>query len=290
MRAPARRAGERRRAAGFAYTDFGTPGTVVSRHARAAARHPHAARSPTASGSTSSAPSCESDRVLVQLSIDGGEMLDTRDNPLATAMTERAAAGGLGKHSQDELQSILAGRSVSASAFGADERDVRRRARRPPRAISNCSCSCSPPRLTDPGYRAGGRGAVPAQHRQLLRRSCDATPDSALGNTLGGILSDDDPRFTLQPSRGLPGADLRQAARRDIGDRLASGAIEMALVGDIDEDAGDRAGRARRSARCPRASPSSAPTPSNAPAPLHRRPQPARDRATTARPTRRSCG
>ena len=62
-----------------------------------------------------------------------------------------------------------------------------------------------------------------------------ATPGAALANAIGGILSDNDPRFTLQPLaayRALNFAKLRQ----DLGDRLAHGAIEIGLVGDIDED------------------------------------------------------
>ena len=45
----------------------------------------------------------EKDGVLVQLHLDGGQMLASRDNPLAVDMVPVLAAGGLGKHSQDEL-------------------------------------------------------------------------------------------------------------------------------------------------------------------------------------------
>jgi len=50
----------------------------------------------------------------VRMQLDGGDMLATRDNPLATSMADWLSAGGLGKHSEDELQTLLAGHSVSS--------------------------------------------------------------------------------------------------------------------------------------------------------------------------------
>ena len=95
----------------FAYTDFGPAGTIVSdtvepvlgiREVR------------FANGVKLNLKRTENqqDRIGVQVNIDGGEMLDTRENPLATAMTSSLILGGLGEHTLDELQSILAGRQV----------------------------------------------------------------------------------------------------------------------------------------------------------------------------------
>ncbi|HSM53829.1 MAG TPA: insulinase family protein, partial [Erythrobacter sp.] len=55
-------------------------------------------------------------------------------------------------------------------------------------------------------------------------------------NRIGGILSDGDPRFTLQSREAYEARTFEQLAT-DIGDRLAKGAIELALVGDFDEQA-----------------------------------------------------
>ena len=59
-------------------------------------------------------------------------------------------------------------------------------------------------------------------------------PARALGTALGGILSDNDPRFTLQPEEAFLALDYA-GLREAIGDRLANGAIEIALAGDFDE-------------------------------------------------------
>ena len=88
--------------------------------------------------------------------------------------------------------------------------------------------------LIDAGYRPEGEEQYKLNIANFFARY-RATPGSALSNALGGILSDNDPRFTLgKPDDylGLSFAKLRE----DIGARLANGAIELALVGDFDEE------------------------------------------------------
>jgi zinc protease len=89
--------------------------------------------------------------------------------------------------------------------------------------------------LTDPGYRREGEVRYRREIANWFLRK-DATPGGALNAAIGGILSDNDPRFTVQcPSdyQKLSFAKLRET----ISGRLAHGAIELALAGDFDEDA-----------------------------------------------------
>jgi zinc protease len=88
--------------------------------------------------------------------------------------------------------------------------------------------------ISDPGYRAEGEIEYRMQINNFFAQ-LRATPNAALSNAIGGILSENDPRFTLQPVdayRKLTFAKLKQ----DMADRLAHGAIEIGVVGDIDED------------------------------------------------------
>lgn len=215
----------------FAYTDFGPPGQIVSDMTEPLlgireivfANGLRLNLKPT---------ELQKDRISVSLNIDGGQMLDTRDDPIATAMVGVLPLGGLGKHSYDELQSILAGRSVGFS-IGDGERTFRMGATTTPRDLE-LQLQLLAAAISDPGYRPQGE----AQYRRNIENffaQLDATPESALGNNLGRILSDGDPRFTLQPKDAylaLSFARLREA----IGDRLAHGALELALVGDFDPD------------------------------------------------------
>ena len=218
-------------AAGFAYTDFGAPGTVQS-DTREPALGIRMVRFANGVRLNLKRTEIEKERVLVQVSLDGGDMLNTRDNPLATQMVSTMPIGGLGKHSQDALQSILAGHTVTTTLSSTAETFVAS-ARTTPRDLE-LQLQVIAAYLTDPGYRPEGE----VQYRLNINNffaQRDATPNAALANGLGGILSDDDPRFTLQPVdayRKLTFGKLQQ----DLADRLTKGAIEIGIVGDIEED------------------------------------------------------
>lgn len=216
----------------FAYTDFGPAGTVVSdvteplygiRQIRFANNvRLNLKRTDLAK-----------DRIDVRLNLDGGEMLDTRDNPLATEMTGVLARGGLGKHSEDDLQTLLAGRSV-AFGLGASGDTFSTDATTTPRDLT-LQFQLFAALLTDPGYRPEGEVLYRQNIANFFAR-LRSSPRAALSNSIGGILSDNDPRFTLQPQEAyaaLGYGKLKQA----ISDRLAHGALEISIVGDIDETA-----------------------------------------------------
>lgn len=215
----------------FAYSNFGPAGQVV-----ADAREPHMGirelRFANGVRLNIKHTDIEKDRVLVQLSVDGGDMLNTRSAPLATEMTSVLAAGGLGKHSQDELQSILAGRTISAGLSSTAESFATLAPTTP--ADIELQLQVLAAYLVDPGYRLEGQTLYYNSINTFFSR-IRATPGDAMANSIGGILSDNDPRFTLQPVdafRALTFAKLK----RDLADRLEHGAIEIGVVGDVDED------------------------------------------------------
>jgi zinc protease len=217
-------------AGSFAYSDFGPAGKVVSdtvepalgiREIRFAngvrlnLKHTDLAK----------------DQVLVQVSIDGGNLIATRDNPLATKMVPVLGLGGLGKHSKDELDSLLAGRTVSANFSATDETFIAVAATTP--ADLELELQLLTAQVTDPGYRKEGETLF-RQSINNLFASLRATPGSALSADYGAILSDNDPRFSLgnvEDYRKLSFEKLRT----DLADRFAHGAIEIGMVGDFDE-------------------------------------------------------
>lgn len=219
-------------AAAFAYTDFGPPGTVVSdtTDSRLGIRQVVFANNVRLNLKKTA---LENDRVRYQLALDGGGLLDTREEPLATAMIGSLPTGGLGRHTQDELETLLAGRTVSFS-IGARGDEFLSSGVTTPRDLE-LQLQLIAASLTDPGYRREGEIRYKREIANWFKRK-DATPSGALGSSIGGILSDNDPRFTVQPPdayQKLTFDDLREA----IGDRLERGAIEIGLVGDIDEAA-----------------------------------------------------
>jgi len=214
----------------FAYTAFGEPGTVSSDTIEPLLGI-RTLRFANGVMLNLKRTDLETDRVLMQLTIDGGDMLNTRAQPLVTEMAGWLPAGGLGKHSQDELQSILAGRTVSLNFDSSPDAFVAS-AQTTPRDLE-LQLQTLAALVTDPGYRSEGE----LRYRQATNnffQQLRATPQAALQNTIGGILSDNDPRFTLQPVeayRALTFAGLKAG----IADRLANGAIEVGIVGDVDE-------------------------------------------------------
>lgn len=215
----------------FAYTDFGPAGTVVN-DSREPVLGIRTLRFANGTMLNLKRTDLDKERVLVQLSIDGGDMLNTAAAPLVTEMAGWLPTGGLGKHSQDQLQSILAGRTVTVN-FDSNADSFVSSAQTTPRDLE-LQLQVLAALLTDPGYRSEGQLRYRLATNNFFAQ-LRATPQSALSNAIGGILSDNDPRFTLLPVeayRKLTFAGLKAG----IADRLASGAIEIGLVGDFDED------------------------------------------------------
>jgi zinc protease len=174
----------------------------------------------------------EADRIRFQLALDGGGLLDTREQPLSTAMIGSLPAGGLGRHSQDELDTLLAGRSVGLNIAAQGDEFLSAGATTP--RDLELQLQLLTAALTDPGYRREGEIRYKREIANWFKRK-DATPGSALGAEIGGILSDGDPRFTIQPPGDYQKLSF-ETLRGSIADRLANGAIEVALVGDLDEE------------------------------------------------------
>ncbi len=216
----------------FAYSEFGTPGAVITDRldSRLGIRELRFANGVMLNLKRTN---LQQDRIALEVNVDGGSLLNTRQDPLATALVSLLPQGGLGKHSQDELQTILAGRSVSwtisvdADAFTNRSATTRR--------DLGLQLQLLAAGLTDPGYRKDAETRFRRNIANFFKQK-DATPGAALSNALGGIISDNDPRFTLQPEESYMALDFAKL-RSTIGDRLANGAIEIALVGDFDEDA-----------------------------------------------------
>lgn len=218
-------------AAQFAYTDFGKPGDVVS-DTRTPELGIREVRFANGVMLNLKKTDLETDRVRVSLAIDGGDRLGTRDNPLASEMTPYLDEGGLALHSRDDLDSILAGRTVGIGlSRGAASFDSQ--VATTPRDLE-LQLQLLTALVTAPGYRPEGE----VQYRQQINNyfaQARATPASVLQADLGAILSDKDPRFSLQKVE-----DYRQLTyarlQKDIGGRLEHGAMEVGVVGDIDED------------------------------------------------------
>jgi zinc protease len=214
----------------FGYSDFGVPGTVVSDtvEERLGIR-----RIVFANGVRLNLKRTDvrKDQIAVTFALDGGDLMNTRDAPLATYLTASLASGGLGKHSQDELLSLLAGRRVGFGLGTSTDAFTATATTTPRDLLLHLQVLAAT--LTDPGYRPEGIERF-RKNIDNFFNTLDSTPGRALAAAQGGIIHDNDPRFTLQSREAFAALDFEQL-KKVIGDRLAAGAIEIALVGELDE-------------------------------------------------------
>ncbi|MEM6475780.1 MAG: insulinase family protein [Pseudomonadota bacterium] len=216
----------------FAYTDFGTPGEVVedSVEERTGIR-----RIRFANGVRLNLKQTDirEDRISVRVKLDGGSLMNTADDPLKTYLAGSLTGGGLGEHSVDELRTVLAGKSVGYSFSRGIDGFTMGSGTTPDDLDLQMKVLAA--FLTDPGYRPEGverfRKGIDNFYETL-----DSTPGRAISAQIGGILSDNDPLFTLQPNEAFEALDYEKLDAA-IGDRLSKGALEIAMVGDLDEDA-----------------------------------------------------
>ena len=219
--------------AAFAYTDWGTPGAVVS---DSTVEDLGIRRVRFANGVMLNLKKTDfqADRVLVDVRVDGGQLLATRADPKpALGLGQVMTLGGLEAHSADELRTILAGRDVSP-AFAVDGEDFGGSASTSPRDLP-LQLDLMAATIAHPGYRPEAvallRRALPSAYDRM-----DATPEAVIGRDGNSVLSPHDPRYAVPPLATVMALDWPDF-RRDADDSLSDGAIEIAIVGDVDEQA-----------------------------------------------------
>ncbi|WOE74223.1 M16 family metallopeptidase [Alterisphingorhabdus coralli] len=174
----------------------------------------------------------EKDRVRISLRIDGGELVNTIDNPHGTALLRVFSNGGLEAHSLDDLLTILAGKSVSfnfdagADYFGSYVTTTTENTLLQFQILAAY--------LTAPGYRDSAVERYRKGFDNYYAR-IEATPDAALGTHIGEIISDGDPRFTLAPQDELEALDFNDL-RQIVSEPFTRAPLEIGVVGDIDPD------------------------------------------------------
>ncbi|HEY0597200.1 M16 family metallopeptidase [Sphingopyxis sp.] len=218
--------------AAFAYNDFGVPGKIVTdeRVEDLGIRRIRFANNVMLNIKKTD---FQKDKVMLSLRVDGGNLLATRDDPTKVSLAGSLMLGGLEAHSLDDLRSILAGKTISP-VFGNSTDAFGGSALTSPEDFA-LQAKLMAAFLTHPGYRPDGlaliRRVLPQQYA-----ANDATPAAVLGRDAGGILANDDPRSQTPPLEKLMTLDWAQL-KPVVADSFAHGAIEIGVVGDIDEQA-----------------------------------------------------
>jgi zinc protease len=216
--------------AAFAYTDFGRPGEVAKKQnvddlGTALLQFKNGVRlnlKPT---------DFEAGRIRISVRVGGGTLTMPMNQPGLSLLANVAfTAGGLGKHSVDDLQRILAGKTLGLG-FGAHDDaftfsgDTNRTD-----LLLQLQLFCA--FLTDPGYRPESIRQVHKAAEQIYARLAH-TPDGPFQLEVDRLLASGDVRF------GLPAKEVMLARSLDelkawLTPEFAHGPIEIAIVGDFE--------------------------------------------------------
>jgi zinc protease len=214
----------------FAYTNFGPPGRIAAQR-----RVPDLdlIEASFANGVRANVKRTgfEDNRVHVSVRVGAGELTAPPSQPGLPFFADLTFLnGGLGRHSIDELQRILAGKTV-ALEFKVGE-DALRFSATTNREDLLLQLQVISAYLTDPGYRPE---AVRQARKDIVEayNDLDHSVDGPLQTEVPFLLASGDPRF------GLPARDTllsRSVAEEKawLTPQLATGPIEIGIVGDLD--------------------------------------------------------
>ncbi len=216
----------------FAYTDFGTPGAVAE-DGMIEDLDARTVRFENNVLLTVKQTPFEDDVVRVSLRVGSGLVEMPKDQPGLDRIGDTAfIIGGLEAHSFDDLQSLLAGRTVDLD-FNVFNDDFGGRYETTP-ADLDLQLQLLTAYVTAPGYREEGL----AQFRQfvdVIYETFDATPQGIYGRDVPRLVRSGDPRF------GWPAKDDVQSRTFEefqaaTARAFTSGQIELAIVGDVEPD------------------------------------------------------
>ena len=173
----------------------------------------------------------EADRIAMNVRFGTGQLTEPKSQPgLATFTTNTFTAGGLGQHSSDDLRRILAGRNVGVG-FRVDGDAMVLAGATTPKDLT-LQLQLAAAHLVDPGYR-------PEAARQMMKAIAQYytqlahVPQGPLQLEVPRLLASGDPRFGLPPQADLEQRTLEEV-RAWLEPQLTAGALEIALVGDLD--------------------------------------------------------
>jgi zinc protease len=175
----------------------------------------------------------EANQVLVGVRFGGGRLELPRDKPGLEQLAESAfIAGGLGKHTLDDLNRITAGRTVGMG-FDVEDDAFVLGGRTTPQDLQ-LQLQLLAAYLTDPAYRPEALGRF-RQGLPQLYQSLERTPMGILQKEVVRYLRSGDPRFGYPEQATLASRTLDEL-RAVLGAPLSSGYVEVSIVGDIDVD------------------------------------------------------
>jgi len=173
----------------------------------------------------------EAGRIRVLIRVGGGTLSMPLDKPGLSLLANVAfTAGGLGQHSMDDLQRILAGKTLGLGFSANSDSFVFSATTNRDDLALQLQLFCA--FLTDPGYRPESIRQVHKAADQIYERLAH-TPDGPFDLDVSFLLANGDVRFGLPPKDVMLSRTLDEL-KAWLGAEFAKGAVEVAIVGDFD--------------------------------------------------------
>ncbi|WP_404423510.1 M16 family metallopeptidase [Nibricoccus sp. IMCC34717] len=213
----------------FAYETFGKAGEIVA-HQVIEDLDVHLAQFSNGVRLNFKATDFDHDSVGICIRLAGGGKLSLKKKQAGLDWFASWAfvPGGLGKHTPDELNDILVGRSLSGWFHVGNDCFMltARCARRDLQMMMKVLCA----HLVDPGYRPESIQHAKASFGSNLA-SLVASPGGPLRVSMAQLLFNDDPRFATPVQENYGPDDLRDL-RKWLTPWFAKAPLEVAIVGD----------------------------------------------------------
>ena len=174
----------------------------------------------------------EKNRIRMIARIGSGKLSQPKDKPMIDGFAQAIYdGGGLGKHSNDELSEILAGRNVSVSMGIAEDAFTLSGSTTPADQLLQLQLMVAS--ITDPGYREEAlwqfRKAIPVLFQNLKH-----TP-SGPAKEMEAWLHGGDSRYTLPSEAQLSSYTIAEV-KKWLTPELEKGYFELTIVGDFDQE------------------------------------------------------
>jgi zinc protease len=173
----------------------------------------------------------EAGRIRINVRVGGGRLVEPASQPgLGFLASNMFLLGGLGKHSADDLQRLLAGRTVGTNFGVGNDAFVFNGSTNRPDLLLELQLLCA--YLTDPGFR-------PEAFRQIQKNlgpfynQLAHVVEGPLQLEVPRLLASGDPRFGL-PSHDDLNMRTLEEVKSWLTPEFDHGALEVAIVGDFD--------------------------------------------------------
>jgi zinc protease len=173
----------------------------------------------------------KTDEVLVNVKIGTGRSTLPSDPDYAGWASQAVTLGGLRQISLEDMERVLTGRTYSTHFQVADDGLVFQGAAKP--ADLDTQMQVLAAYATDAGWRPEAFDRLRVAMSNALTQF-ESTATGVLGRDIQALLTRGDPRFRYPDAARLPQQHMDDL-RRQLSPQLASGSIEVTVVGDITE-------------------------------------------------------